>query len=185
MASWGTGLLRRGAVLWGGAVVHFSALSVLPFGHLRCALPPCRASACRCPSGAVHSWAMQLAWRGQEARAAPVPARSDREASMGCLHICQRDDVSAHSLVACGSLPSQLPLQLRDSVLSPVTPTGGGVCRGDAHEVGTIYPLLCRVRELQPAVQRGHPTGQGTHLWKGKTQIAPRTGEISGGVVGW
>lgn len=156
------GLLRSSAVLLGGCCCSFLSSPRASFWSS----PLCPPSLpCQCvPVPFWHHAQLCCAAGvpGQDVRAAAVPVPSHRVASVGCLHICGRDDVSAHSPVACGSLPLQLPLQLWHSVLSPATLTGGGACLWDAHEVGTIYALLCRVRELQPAAQSGHPMGQGT-----------------------
>ena len=129
-------------------------------------------------AGGVPSWAVQLARRGQEARAAPVPAApTHRKASTSCFHVCRRDDVSVDLPVACGLMPLQLCESHGTLSCRPRVPRG--CLRGGDH------PLLCWVRELQLAAQREHSSGWGTRLWRGETQISPKTSKKSGGVIGW
>lgn len=123
------GLSKKRCSVVARVLLRISALSVLRFGPLCHALPPSRASACRYSlAGGVPSCTMQLGWRGQEARALPVPAApSHRRASKVCFHICWRGDVSADLPVACGLLPLQLcengGTQSRPP--PPVPPMGG------------------------------------------------------------
>lgn len=103
----GAGAVKEELQCCGRGAVHFSALSLLLFGPLCCALPPVpvRAGA---PGRRRPSCALQLAWWGQEARAPryqlhPCTGKSLRAVSTSA----ERRRVCRFT-IACGSLPLQL-----------------------------------------------------------------------------